>query len=77
MKQLSDVQLAAAASLMASALEAATIQSLIRNRLITNEEGREIYEQALLILETNQTRSSSRVVFEAAREMIEEHLQSK
>jgi hypothetical protein len=39
------------------------------------EEGHEIYEQALLMLETNQTRSS--VVFEAARELIEQHLRRR
>jgi hypothetical protein len=74
MKQLSGVQLAAASSLMAGALQTAAIQCLVRNRLITPEEGREIYEQALLLLEANQTRSESPVVFEAAREMIEQHL---
>ena len=61
---------------MAGALHAAMIQSLVRNHLISNEEGHEIYEQALLMLETNQTRSSSRVVFEAARELIEQHLRA-
>jgi hypothetical protein len=73
-KQLSDLQLAAASSLMAGALQAAMIQTLIRKHLITNEEGREIYEQALLMLETNQTKCSAPVIFEAAREMIEQHL---
>jgi hypothetical protein len=62
---------------MAGALQAAMIQTLIRNHLITNEEGHEIYEQALLMLETNQTRSSAPVEFEAARELIEQHLRSK
>ena len=61
---------------MAGALQAALIQTLIRKNIISNQEGREIYEQALLLLETSQTASSSQAVFEAAREMIEPHLQS-
>jgi hypothetical protein len=77
MKQLSDLQMATASSLMAGAMQAAVIQTLIRNHLLTDEEGHEIYEQALLMLETNQTRSSAPDVFEAARELIEQHLRCK
>jgi hypothetical protein len=74
MKDLSALELATASSLMAGALQAALIQSMIRKNIITEEEGHEIYEQALLMLETNQTVSSSPDVFEAARELIEQHL---
>jgi hypothetical protein len=74
MKKLSDLQMATASSLMAGAMQAAVIQTLIRNHVLTDEEGHEIYEQALLMLETNQTNSSAPVVFEAARELIEQHL---
>jgi hypothetical protein len=70
MKKLSDLQMATASSLMAGAMQAAVIQTLIRNHVLTDEEGHEIYEQALLMLETNQTNSSAPVVFEAARELI-------
>ena len=76
MKELSALELAIASSLMAGAMQAAMIQSMIRNHLITDEERHEIYEQALLMLETNQTRTSSPEVFEAARELIEQHLRS-
>lgn len=73
MKDLSGLELAIASSLMAGAMQAAMIQSMVRNNIITGEEGREIYEQALLMLETKQTATSSPAVFEAARELIEEH----
>jgi len=42
MRQLSDLQLATASSLMAGVLQVAVIQTLIRNHPITNEEGQEI-----------------------------------
>jgi hypothetical protein len=76
MKELSPLELAIASSLMAGAMQAAMIQSMVRNKIITDEEGHEIYEQALLMLETNQTMTSSPDVFEAARELIEQHLRS-
>jgi hypothetical protein len=74
MKELSALELAIASSLMAGALQAAMIQSMIRKNIITDEEGHEIYEQALLMLETSQGVCSSPEVFEAARELIEQHL---
>ena len=47
---------------------------MIRKNVITDEEGHEIYEHALLMLEVSQAQSCSPDVFEAAREMIEQHL---
>lgn len=74
MKNLTAQQVITASSLMAGALQAALIQSMIRKNIITDEEGHEIYEQALLMLETSQALCSSPEVFEAARELIEQHL---
>jgi hypothetical protein len=74
MKNLTAHQVVIVSSLMAGALQAATIQSMVRKGIITNEEGHEIYEQALLMLETSQVASSSPDMFEAARELIEQHL---
>jgi hypothetical protein len=76
MKDLTAHQLVIASSLMAGALQAALIQSLIRKNLITDQEGREIYEQALLMLETSQAECSSPDVFEAARDLIERHFKT-
>ena len=76
-KDLNALQVVSASSLMAGALQAALIQTLIRKNIISNQEGREIYEQALLLLESFQTTPSSQAVFEADREMIEPHLESQ
>ena len=54
MKNLTAHQVITASSLIAGALQAALIQSMIRKNIITDEEGHEIYEQALLMLETSQ-----------------------
>jgi hypothetical protein len=74
MKELSALELAIASSLMTGAMQAAIIQSLVRNHLITDDEGHEIYEQALLMLEAKQAATGSSDVFEAARELIEQQL---
>ena len=72
MKNFTAHQVITASSLIAGALQAALIQSMIRKNIITDEEGHEIYEQALLMLETSQAVCPK--VFEAARELIEQHL---
>jgi hypothetical protein len=74
MKKLNPFQVVTASSLTAGAMLTALIQTLIRKEIISDEEGHEIYEQALLMLETSQAQFSSPDVFEAAREMIEQHL---
>ena len=76
MKDLTAQQVITASSLMAGALQAALIQSLIRKKVISDEEGHEIYEHALLMLEASQAVCSSPDVFEAARELIEQHLRT-
>ena len=48
-KNLTAHQVIAASSLMAGALQAALVQNII-----TDREGHEIYEQALLVLKTSQ-----------------------
>jgi hypothetical protein len=47
MKNLTAHQVITASCLMAGALQAALIQSMMRKNIITGEEGHEIYEQAL------------------------------
>jgi hypothetical protein len=51
MKKLNSFQVVTASSLTAGAMLAALIQTLIRKEIISDEEGHEIYEQALLMLE--------------------------
>ena len=72
--KVDSLQLAIASSLMTNALQASIIQALIRKGLISHPEGREIYEQALLMLETSQTKSEAQDVFETARGLMEPHL---
>ena len=74
MKLLTSHEAVIASSLMAGALQTATIQTMIRKNMISDQEGHEIYEQALLMLEASQAVCSSPDVFEASREMIEQHL---
>lgn len=65
----------AASSLVNGAVQAALVSMLIRKGVFTTEEGREIYEQALLMLEASQGAApASQDVFDAARELIEQHL---
>ncbi|SOC45729.1 hypothetical protein SAMN05892877_117118 [Rhizobium subbaraonis] len=64
---------AGAVALSNSATFAALMQYLRRVGLVTAEGEREIYEHALLMLEEGQGGDDSGV-FEAARELIEQHL---
>jgi hypothetical protein len=49
---------------------------MIRKGLLSHQEGLEVYEQALLMLETSQSASASQDVFKSARAMLEKHLHS-
>jgi hypothetical protein len=65
----------AASGLMSAAVLSALVSGLIRKGALTNADGREIYEQALLMLEAQQAEAPhSQPVFKAARELIEQHL---
>jgi protein-L-isoaspartate O-methyltransferase len=65
----------AASGLVTGAVQSALVSALIRKNVISVEEGREIYEQALLLLESAQVNApSSAGAFDAAREIIEQHL---
>ena len=61
--------------LATAAILAALVQRLIEQRVISAQDGREIYEQALLMLEGAQGASSASFdAFVVARELIEQHL---
>lgn len=65
----------AASDLVNGAVLSSLIPLLTRKGVITPDEAREVYEQALLLLETAQVGSpASREVFEIARELIEKQL---
>ena len=66
-----------ALNLTTPAVLASLISELIRKGILTTADAREIYERALLLIETAQTSSPhSQHVFAAARELIEQHLRA-
>lgn len=72
------VNAVAASNLVASAVQAALMASLVRKGVLTTSEVTEVYEQALLLLEAQQGAApTSQDVFDAARELIEQHLRPK
>lgn len=65
----------AASDLSSAAIIAALVGMLRTKGVLSREEVREVYEQALLLLESHQADAPAmQDVFEAAREIIEEHL---
>ena len=79
MKELSPLELAIASSLMAGAMQAAMIQSMVRNKALPTRRAKGFNEQALLMLETNQTASSSfkpAVLSNGVRTMVPPHVSS-
>jgi hypothetical protein len=70
-----DMETALAASGLDRGDQAALISALVRKNVISAPEGREIYEQALLMLEASQADApASKEAFDAAREPIEARL---
>ena len=65
----------AASSLASAAILASLVQILVDKGLLSESEVREVYEQALLMMETESGESPTAAsIFETARELIEEHL---
>jgi hypothetical protein len=74
-KEFEKLDAVAASELVTSAVISALISGLVRSGALTMAERREIYEHALLMLEARQAEvPHSQAVFEAARELIEQHL---
>ena len=75
-KEFDKLDAVAASGLVTAALISALVSGLVRNGALTTAERREIYEHALLMLEAQQAEvvPHSLAVFEAARELIEQHL---
>ena len=67
----------AAIALSSAAIQAALISHLKTIGLLGDQDVHEIYERALLMLETADTSAESKQIFGAARELIEEHLRLK
>lgn len=73
---LNALESVAASSLVSSALLASLIPALVENGSLTELEVREIYENALLMLEGAQSELPEHMapIYEAARKLIEDQL---
>jgi hypothetical protein len=68
----------AASNLVSASILSALMVALREKGILTQDEVREVYERSLLSIETAQTQSPhSADLFEAARELIEEHLRAE
>lgn len=75
MDDLDMLEAVTASNLVSGATLSALVQALSAKGVFSPQEVREIYENALLMLESAQTTSpASQNVFAAARELIEQHL---
>lgn len=69
------VESIAASELVTSALVASLIPTLVERGTLSPKDAREIYENALLMIESAQGNEPGvRRIYEAARELIEAHL---
>jgi len=70
-----EVDAIAASELATAAMLAALFERLAFKGLLSDEEVREVYERALLMIEEGQGSSpEAELIFAAARELIEQHL---
>ena len=68
----------AASGLASAAILAALVQALVTKGVLTDAEVREVYEQALLLMETEEAASpTASMIFTTARELLEEHLRAR
>lgn len=72
---LDPIESVAASELVTSALVASLIPTLVERGVLSDRDAREVYEHALLMIETEQGDDPSvQRIYEAARELIEAHL---
>jgi hypothetical protein len=72
---LEPVESVAASELMTSTLVASLIPTLAKRGVLTPRDAREIYENALLMIESAQSNDPDlKRIYETARELIEAHL---
>ena len=72
---LDPVEAVTASHLVTSALVASLIPTLVERGVLSDRDAREVYENALLMIETDQgDEPAVRRIYEAARELIEAHL---
>jgi glycerol-3-phosphate O-acyltransferase len=72
---LDPLESVAASELVSSALIASLIPTLVERGVLTSEDAQDVYENALLMIETQQgSEPAIQRIYEAARELIEAHL---
>lgn len=75
MPEFDPLESVAASELVSSALIASLIPTLVERGVLTSEDARDVYENALLMIETQQgDEPAVQRIYEAARELIEAHL---
>jgi hypothetical protein len=75
MPNLDPLDSVTASTLVSASIIAALIPSLVNRGVLSPQDVNEIYENALLMIETRQGNDPSvRPIYEAARELIETHL---
>lgn len=75
MPDLGPLESVAASELVSSSLIASLIPMLVDRGVISPQDAREVYENALLLLEMQQgDEPAVQPIYEAARELIEAHL---
>ena len=78
MADLDPLESVAASELVSSALIGSLIPALVDAGVLTDTQAREVYENALLMMETGQGDDPAvQRIYEAARELIEAHLRAK
>jgi hypothetical protein len=74
---LDPVESIIASHLVTSALVASLIPTLVEHDVLSAQDGREVYEHALLLIEMKQDDDPAVPrIYEAARELVEAHLRS-
>ncbi len=75
MPDLKPIESVAASELMTSTPVASLIPTLVKRGVLTPRDAREIYENALLMIESAQSNDPDlKRIYEIARELIEAHL---
>jgi glycerol-3-phosphate O-acyltransferase len=78
MTDLNLLESVAASELVSAALIASLIPTLVDRGVLPAQDARDVYENALLLIEMKQSDEPAiQGIYEAARELIEAHLRSK
>lgn len=78
MPDLTPLESVAASGLVSASLIASLIPALVDRGVLSAQDAREVYEQALLLIETQHSKEPSmQRIYKAARELIEAQLRTE